>query len=216
MSTYLDRVLGERESILMIARQHWLVLFQHILPEVLLIIALIVFVSLGWAKWVESPLAALGYLLLLLPVISLVRDVLIWGNHRYVVTTHRVIQIMGIVNKSVIDSSLEKVNDVKMEQSFFGRIFGYGDVEILTASELGVNRFTRIGDPVRFKTSMLNAKTKLESEAIVVAAAPGVAAAGGAAPDIPALIAQLDALRKQGVLTDAEFEQKKAQLLAKL
>jgi len=34
--------------------------------------------------------------------------------------------------------------------------------------------------------------------------------------DIPALIAELDALRQQGVLTEQEFEQKKSQLLAKL
>ena len=38
-----------------------------------------------------------------------------------------------------------KVNDVKMEQSFLGRLLGYGDIEILTASELGVNLFRRIG-----------------------------------------------------------------------
>ncbi len=50
-------------------------------------------------------------------------------------------QISGIFNKSVIDSSLEKVNDIKMDQSALGRMFGYGDIEILTASELGVNLF---------------------------------------------------------------------------
>jgi hypothetical protein len=34
--------------------------------------------------------------------------------------------------------------------------------------------------------------------------------------DIPALIAELGKLHQQGVLTDTEFNQKKAELLAKL
>jgi uncharacterized membrane protein YdbT with pleckstrin-like domain len=42
-----------------------------------------------------------------------------WKNHQYIITNRRVIQINGIVNKNVTDSSLEKVNDVHMTQSFF-------------------------------------------------------------------------------------------------
>jgi uncharacterized membrane protein YdbT with pleckstrin-like domain len=68
----------------------------------------------------------------------MINDILVWSHHQYIVTNWRVLQISGIFNKNVIDSSLEKVNDVKMTQSFFGRIFNYGNVEILTASELGV------------------------------------------------------------------------------
>lgn len=211
MATYLERLMGEREKILLVARQHWLVLLQSILPELALIILLAILISVAWGLWLASPLAALGYVVIILPLISLLRDVLVWANHQYVITTHRVVQVMGVINKSVIDSSLEKVNDVKMVQSFLGRLFGYGDIEIMTASELGINRFTRIGDPVRFKTTMLNAKEQLEG-----GRAAAVEAAKSAEVDIPALIAQLDALRKQGVLTDAEFEQKKADLLAKL
>jgi hypothetical protein len=118
-----------------------------------------------------------------------------------------VIHVKGVFNKSVIDSSLEKVNDVKMEQSYLGRIFDYGDVEILTASELGVNKFGYIQQPVKFKTAMLNAKAKLEQ---------GEIGRGLPAPDIPGLIAELDLLRQQGVLTEGEFQQKKAELLAKM
>jgi uncharacterized membrane protein YdbT with pleckstrin-like domain len=135
------------------------------------------------------------------------RDYLIWGNRKFVVTTRRVIQVSGVFSKNVTDSSLEKVNDVKMEQSFLGRLLDYGDIEILTASELGANLFRRIGRPIRFKTAMLNAKAKLETEQ----------ASGGRRQelDVPTLIAQLDGLRKQGVLTEEEFQKKKAELLTK-
>ena len=106
-------------------------------------------------------MAYLALLLLIVPIARFVYHFLLWQNREYIISNRRVIQIDGIINKNVIDSSLEKVNDVKMTQSVFGRILDYGDVEILTASELGVNLFQRIGHPIKFKTAMLNQKEAL-------------------------------------------------------
>src|SRR5574341_1237112 len=206
--TYLNNLLGENETILLVTRQHWFVLLGEILVEALLTIAIIVLVTMLWSLLLMNPLVWLGYLLLILPLGSMWRDYLIWSNRKFRSSTRRVIQISGVFSKNVTDSSLEKVNDVKMGQSFLGRLLDYGDIEILTASELGVNLFRRIGRPIRFKTAMLNAKEKLETEQ----------ASGGRRqePDVPTLIEQLDGLRKQGVLTEDEFQKKKAELLTKL
>jgi len=206
--SYLKNLLGDNEQIIFVTRQHWLVLLAEILSESILAVALVVLITLMWWIWLPHPLILLGYLLLLLPLLSLLRDVLIWANRKYIVTNWRVIQISGVFNKDVTDSSLEKVNDVKLEQSFWGRLWDYGDIEILTASELGVNKFSRIGQPIRLKTAMLNAKEKLEQgQASLERRSEG---------DIVGLIAQLDSLRQHGVLSEEEFQQKKAQLLAKL
>jgi uncharacterized membrane protein YdbT with pleckstrin-like domain len=202
---YIQRMLGENERILLITRQHWFVLFSAILAEITITLLLIVAFSVATIYY---PLAAIGFVLVFLPLISMLRDILIWTNHEYLVTNRRVIQISGIFNKNVVDSSLEKVNDVKMTQSFFGRLFDYGDVEILTASEIGVNLFKRIGNPVKFKTAMLNAKEKLGYE--------GTGTHAQRTDSIPAMIAKLDELRKQGIVTDAEFQAKKKELLAKM
>jgi uncharacterized membrane protein YdbT with pleckstrin-like domain len=146
--------------------------------------------------------------LLLLPMVSLLRDLLIWRNRQYIVTNWRVIQITGIFNKEVSDSSLEKVNDVRLEQSFWGRILNYGNIEILTASELGVSKFNKVGRPIRLKTAMLNAKESLNQ---------GTSDFGRRSEgDLVDLIAQLDSLRKHGVLSEEEFQQKKDDLLARL
>lgn len=209
--TYLKSLLGDREKILLITHQHWFLLFRSILVELILIAATIVAITLIWFFWSPDPYTPLGYLLLLIPIISIIRDYMIWTNHEYVVTNRRVIQIFGVFNKNVTDSSLEKVNDVKMDQSVFGRIFNFGDIEILTASELGMNRFTFIGDPIRFKTAMLNAKFQLEQEQ-----GTPIIAASSPAMDVPRLIQELDALRQKGVLTEDEFQQKKARLLSRI
>jgi hypothetical protein len=162
---YLINLLGENEHILFVTRQHWLVLFGEILSEMIIAAVLGGLVTLIWMVWLPDPLVPLGYLLLLLPAVSLLRDLLIWKNRQYVVTNWRVIQIAGVFNKEVSDSSLEKVNDVKLEQSFLGRLWGYGSIEILTASELGVSKFNKIGSPIRLKTAMLNAKENLNQSA---------------------------------------------------
>lgn len=200
---YLAQLLSDTEKVLFVTRRHWLFLLGQIAPELALILLVLVAVSAAWITW--ATVAALGYLLLLLPLLSLGRDLWIWRNHKHVVTSRRVIHMSGVWSKNVTDSSLEKVNDVKMEQSALGRIFDYGDIEILTASEYGVNRFTRIAKPIDLKTSMLNAKANMDKDD-----------AGADAMDVPQLIAELGKLHKQGVLTEAEFNTKKTDLLAKL
>ena len=205
--TYIQNMLGENERIILVTRQHGFVLFGAIVAEITITLILIAIVSLATIYY---PIAALGFLLVLLPFISMLRDILIWNNHEYIVTNRRVIQISGIFNKNVVDSSLEKVNDVKMSQSFMGRLLDYGNIEILTASELGVNKFTYIGRPIQYKTAMINAKERLERAPMQPAAATAPAAS-------PAdLLTQLDTLRQHGVLSEAEFQAKKAELLKRM
>jgi uncharacterized membrane protein YdbT with pleckstrin-like domain len=206
---YLKSLLGENEQVLFVTHQHWLVLVGEILLETLLTVALIVVVTLMYFLWVINPLVLLGYLLLIFPLIRLLRDVLIWSNRKYVVTNRRVMQLAGVFNKNVTDSSLDKVNDVKLTQSFLGRLLGYGNIEILTASELGVNMFMHIGNPIQYKAAMINAKEKLER-------APAAAAPSRPTPTLADLLTQLDTLRQHGVLTEEEFQAKKADLLKKM
>lgn len=205
--TYLQGLLGESEGVLLETHQHWFVLFGKIFLELLVTILLLGGIVVAFT-YVQAP-ALYGLILLIIPAIGIFNDVLVWRNKAYVVTNRRVIQISGVFDKDVVDSSLEKVNDVKMSQSFFGRMFGYGDIEILTGSELGVNLFHQIDNPVGFKTTMLNAKERLGFDNEV-----GVAAK--TAKDIPTLIEELDQLRKKGIVSEAEFQKKKTELLEKI
>ena len=206
---YLETMLGENEHILLRARKHWSVLFGNIVLEIVLIIALIV-AAIVLLPLVAFPVAPLGFILVLVPLFGMVRDCLVWYNRQYIVTNRRVIQTSGVFSKDVVDSSLEKVNDVKLSQSFWGRLFDYGDIEILTASEVGANVFRSIGEPIKFKTAMLNAKERLGFDHEAGMEPHAVTA------DIPALIGRLDDLRKKGIISEGEFQQKKSELLAKM
>lgn len=158
--------------------------------------------------------------LALFPLFEVVRGTLDWLNERYIITNRRVMEVKGIVNKHVRDSALEKVNDVDLTQSVVGRVLGYGTVQIITGSDIGVNRFRRIANPVRFKREMLNAKEQLHSplDEDVPAkpeAVPGLTPAADEA-SITNLIEELAELRQKGVLSEEEFQAKKKELLARL
>lgn len=210
---YVQKMLAQDERVLVITRQHWFVIASAIFFEGVMILAALialivgVFVVNDLSNTIKIVIFLACMAIVFIMGLSLLRDYLIWYNRQYIITSLRVIQISGVINKNLTDSSLEKVNDVKLSQSILGRIFGYGDVEILTASELGVNLFHRIGNPVGFKTAMMNAKQEQERN---------IGGVSKEREDAPTLIAQLEQLHKQGVLTDEEFARKKQELLAKM
>lgn len=206
---YVEGLLGSNEQMVVKTRQHWLVLASSFLSNLVFAIIIVIVAVLAtlFAGVALGPLPLLLLLLLVFPLIAFLRVFLEWWNEEYIVTNRRVIQVEGVINKHVIDSSLEKVNDVVLDQSYLGRLLDFGNVEILTASEIGVNKLERIASPVKFKTEMLNQKEALGTDEHF---------GTHREHDVPALIAELDELRKQGVLTEDEFQAKKAQLLAKM
>jgi uncharacterized membrane protein YdbT with pleckstrin-like domain len=220
---YLQSLLGEREKIILVTRHHWFVLARSIFVEVLAILVIFAATVTGTVALANTTTASpfefivplVGFLIMLIPIFSGTRDFLLWTHHLYIITNLRVMQINGVFNKNVIDSSLDKVNDIKMSQSAIGRMFGYGDIEILTASELGVNLFKRIDNPIKFKSALINAKAYLEHAGEETPAPEAIPSPENKA-EIPAMISKLADLRTQGVLTEAEFQQKKSELLAKL
>lgn len=209
--SYEERLLASNERIVFKTRQHWIVLaYQaviNLLPAAILGLGILLLSPLFW------PLL-FALVLLVLPVGRFVLFVLKWWNEQHLITNRRVIQTEGVITKHVIDSSLEKVNDVVLTQSVWGRLLNYGDVEILTASEIGVNKMQRISDPVGFKTAMMDQKAALGT--VDRSEDTGVAARPPSGSDIPTLIAQLEELRKLGILTQSEFDQKKAALMERL
>lgn len=160
---YLKKVLADNETINFAVRQHPLFFLRHIAWSLLFIagvFAVVLWTMLGLAP--GHPELALGFTLLAIPIGLIWWHYLVWKNHAYIVTDHRVIQIRGVFNKEVVDSLLEKVNDVKTDQSLIGRWFDYGDVSILTANDSSTNLFQHISHPLMLKRAMMDAKEKLQ------------------------------------------------------
>jgi hypothetical protein len=108
--------------------------------------------------------------------------VLRYVNQEYVLTNRRVIQVEGVFNRNATDSSLEKINDAVLSQSVFGRMFDFGDLTVLTASESGIEKMRMLRSPVVYKKKMLDAKHDYEVDMERAGWAPSPPIREGSAP----------------------------------
>jgi hypothetical protein len=171
--SYADGLLSTGERIAHREKQHWLVfIWGAKWAVVAVLLGLLVFIlreQLSPDQKASAVYGLLGWLAAALVVGGI--GVLVWHllrylNQEYVLTNRRVIQVAGVLNKTSMDSSLEKINDARLEQSVFGRMFGFGDLDILTAAETGIERFRMIRNPVGFKKAMLDAKHEYERDLV--------------------------------------------------
>ena len=250
MGTYAESLLADGEVIVMRQRQHWLSLLSAVRTAIALwIIAVVLVALLAFLKntddLVKNVVGGITTIAVVVGVVVFFWNWWHWQTEEYLVTNRRLLKVSGIINKESGDSSLEKINDAVLQQSMFGRIFDYGDLEIMTAAELTISKMRFLKDSVGFKKDMLNAKHELELELSgggrptpplrapatfqvpppAAAAAPPAAVPTGQAPrasaavdaeDVTETLARLADLRDRGTITPAEFEQKKAELLSRL
>lgn len=248
MGSYSDSLLAPGETVVYRAHQHWLGLLLDSRIAIGLWATVMVTVIISW---IVNFTGALGSILMVLEVGAFIVGVIViawrwwnWRQEEYLITTRRLLKVTGVINKRSGDSSLEKINDAILEENLLGRILGYGDLDILTAAEVAVDRYRMLTDAKEFKKQMLQAKHALESgidfndiprqqvpvPATVAAPAPATVAAAPAQPAAPvpladpidtaeevtAALGRLAELRDQGAITTGEYEVKKRELLGRL
>jgi hypothetical protein len=237
LARYADKLLADGERIALRSRQHVLAMFiEGRVPWVLLILALVlIFLDLSLEQGtIRDLFGLLGLGLLLVALAWLTFIYLSWMNQDYLVTNRRVVKVEGILNKRSADSSLEKINDAVLQQSLFGRMLGFGDLDILTAAEESVDRYRMLSQAQTFKRTMLDEKHKLEQEAFQIPAPPMRAAPPMPAPEpapvtppapaarqmsseeITSALGDLADLRDRGAISPEEYEAKKQDLLGRL
>jgi uncharacterized membrane protein YdbT with pleckstrin-like domain len=135
-----------------------------------------------------------------------------WYLDDYVITNRRVIRVEGLVNRTAAECSLEEISDAILVQGFLGRVFDFGDLEILAASGQVVgDRYHLLHHAPLFKKSMLQQKQDIED-----GTARRITAAHPPEPTIEDRLRQLAALRDQGLISSEDYEATKAAILARL
>lgn len=238
---YTDSLMASGERVVRRAHQHPFMLIWNAKTAVLaLIVALALLILKVVSNGTGLPFDLMGWATLILFVLGL--GWIGWGylryqNEEYLVTTRRLVHAEGVINKKATDSSLEKINDAVLTESIFGRMFGFGDLDVLTASENGDEKLRMLRDAKSFKKAMLEAKHELEIELsrptmpamrtqdpASAAATPPPAAPAAPAPiddsmtadEVAAAIERLADMRDRALITPEEFEIKRKEMLARL
>jgi uncharacterized membrane protein YdbT with pleckstrin-like domain len=230
-----DSLLATGERVLLVRQRHWLTFLEAGRWFVLaLVIGLVagaldagvpnhgvagpLSTLLGWAFWIA----------LIVGLIGLVWYFLVWRVERYLVTTRRVIEAGGVINKYTHDTSLQAITDMNVGHPWLGRIAGYGEIDLLTAAEAGTSKIRFLPDADGFKKALLDAKQEHELEVgggkavqEAVAAASGPAhdrgrPTGMSAEELDSALSRLADMRDRGLITQAEFDDKKRELLERM
>ena len=147
--------LKKEENLLVVIRQHWLKLVLPFVAWLLLTVLLFIFLNGDNTK--------IALILALLTAMYPAYLYLEWKYNLWAVTNMRVVDESGLFGRYSKESPLDKINNVEYTQSVWGRMFGYGDVEIQTAAELGDSKYTMIHDPKILKDSITHAQEEYKA-----------------------------------------------------
>ncbi len=149
------------ETVALVVRKHWLVLAK----PALFLFAVLLYVPVRHMKVLGFE-AFLNYLLPYAVAISgalffyryLDRRVNIWA-----VTDRRLIDEWGILTHRSKENPLDKINDIVVEQTILGRIFGYGSISVQTAATAGETIIEFVERPEELKQT-INAQKAMRAE----------------------------------------------------
>ena len=131
--SYIDQSLGQGEKIVARAHFSWWYSFKAWAALILLgwvIIGIIIFFSMMIRRWTTE----IG------------------------VTTHRFVEKTGLFSMHTNEIALPNIEGVKVEQSFWGRIMGYGHIRI-EGTGIDAVELPDIQNPVAFRAAIETAKS---------------------------------------------------------
>ena len=154
--SYVKRTLGMKETVLYSTGYHWLYW-----SGVTILVApffLTALASIPWSGWTFIVLA-----LLAVPFV--------WGAYYFVhgialevaVTTDRFVKKTGLISITSEEVSLDKIEEVNVDETILGRVFGFGTVSVhgTGAGKIFVHM---ISDPIRLRREIQTAREQLRTK----------------------------------------------------
>jgi uncharacterized membrane protein YdbT with pleckstrin-like domain len=196
--------LEDDEEVFLDVRPHWIRLLGPAMMGVFFLGAVIA----GFVVWSSAP-RWFGVLLACVLVVVFLFDMarfVRWRTTNLVVTSYRIIYRTGVMHRVGREIPIDRVQDVTFEQHLFERLIGVGILTIESAGDHGSDTIPDVAHPAAVQGIMNRARrTPGSREPHVAASSQRVGVASE--------LAALDDLRQRGILTETEFQQKKAELL---
>jgi uncharacterized membrane protein YdbT with pleckstrin-like domain len=144
---YVNALLASDEIVRFETRRHWLVYRYALLMLALLLAGLALPQDLHGEKFVIA--------MFLVPLASIAA---LFGWIRraatvIAVTNHRLICKNGLISRHTIEMNLDKIESVDVDQTVFGRIFGFGTVTIRGIGTT-IDPIRGIADPIGLRQAV--------------------------------------------------------------
>jgi uncharacterized membrane protein YdbT with pleckstrin-like domain len=205
---YPRKLLNAGEEIVLETRPNWSLMAGPVLVGVVVIAALVVVLVLtanSLPLWVGGVMLGV----FVLDIAYVLAHYITWRATLLVITNDRVIYRTGVVTRRGREIPLNRIQDVSFSQSLFERMVGAGSLTVESAGEHGQEPFPDIAHPEKVQ-STINRLLDWSRQRDVQRAT------GQPVLSIPEQIEKLGELYRRGILTESEFEDKKAELLGRL
>jgi uncharacterized membrane protein YdbT with pleckstrin-like domain len=222
---YPEHLIHEGEEVALDLNPHWWFFIQHIAVGTGILGLLIIWGWLGTGFLHDS----LGFVVaigLVLWAIWLGVRFMAWRNTYFVVTNRRVIFRTGFVSKQGVEIPLDRITNIDFYQGPIERVIGAGDLDIQSAGRDGSSHFEDVRHPDAVQQEIYHQiegreQGRADRNASAIADAIGdrrsdADALGASAGDPADQLRRLAALRDEGIITPAEYEAKKAELLDRM
>jgi uncharacterized membrane protein YdbT with pleckstrin-like domain len=189
-----------------------------------------------WLDWLTAAVVWLSALLGISLFFWAAFQFIQWRSTIFMVTSKRVIFEGGLLRKYGMAIPLDRINNVGFTQSLLERILGNGTIKVESAGEDGEAVFTNISNPARVRQTISLAieadqtrgaqlAADLSAQAMRGALGPAEASsveqpvpatAASLASDVTARLAALEGLLHSEVISEAEYDEKRRDILGSL
>ena len=217
---YPSDSLRQGEELVLDLHPHWWTITPSMLTLALALVFGIAALALEWADPVKllAAIAVIGTL-----VWFLWRFLQLRVTH-FVLTSDRVMFRHGIIAKRGVEIPLDSINAIHFSQKIWERALGLGDLRIDSASVLGVSDFENVRKPNKVQNEIYVQMEGNENRKFDRVSDGINATLGAQQPQHPQhqpqsitdQIEKLGELRDRGVLSEEEFQAKKAELLQRM
>jgi hypothetical protein len=236
----LDKNLLTGEQVIFETRKHW---FSPIRTSLIAILILIAALALRWFApegqrvlgFIGNLMDVAGIVLLIVGIGWVGYNIAEFLSARFGVTNMRVLRYEGLIRRSSSETLLQTLTDVRLDEPALGRMLGFGNLRILTASgRAGEDEFKTVAKAKELRTAIQEQKAAMTSGGVAASAAPAApdpspapavtpppAATPPPAPPAPAndtasSLAAIDDLRAQNLISDEEYQAKRNEILGRI
>lgn len=235
----LDLMPGEK--MVLHSHPHWWFFWKHVLAGIGLIVLIVLWIASDGT--LASAMQWVTFIAAVVVVAWTLFAYAVWQTTRFAITDQRVAYQSGILRRRGVSIPLNRINNVNFEQSLIARMLNNGIVTIESAGESGDSVFENIPNPGQVRSIIFGqveadevADSQRDAAALAEAMrqqnppqsnAPSPAPSPSPPPPPPPpspapgssveqRLHELDELRAKGLVSDAEFAQKRSDIIRDL
>lgn len=155
--SYVENNLMKDEKIVSKAEVNMVAIVPTVIEAILVVIVAFVIADMIWFDALKGIAIAAAAIFVIAKFLKI-------KNTELAVTNKKIIGKTGLINTKVMDSPINKINNISVEQGFGGKIFGYGKIVVSTSS--GAYEFEYIKNADTFRHSVMNEIDRADEERV--------------------------------------------------